>query len=109
MQSHNPVIFFVSGPAHQTGHNRVVDETHRAVVDEEQIVRHFSDRRTPGIGVASNCQEQLVLRWGESSGARLALAPAFEMAEPSPQSQQAGVDGLGQTHSCQDIILARYI
>ena len=46
---------------------------------------------------------------GESSGARLVFAPTFEMAEPRPQSQQPGVNGIGQTHSCQDIILARYI
>jgi len=109
MQSDNPVIVFVSGPAHQTSRNRAVNETHRTVVDEEQIVGYFSDRWTTGITMPSDGQQQLVLGWSEASGARLALAPAFEMAEPRTQSQQTGVDGIGQTHSCQDIILARYI
>lgn len=56
MQSDNPMIVFVSRPAHQTGDNRAVNQTHRTVVDEEQVVGYFSDRRTPGIGVASDCQ-----------------------------------------------------
>ena len=61
MQSDNPVIVFVSGPAHQTGHISAVNETDRTVVEEEQIVGYLSDRRTPGIAVASDGQEQLVL------------------------------------------------
>ncbi len=109
MQSDNPVIVFVSGPTHQTGHNSAVNETYRTVVDKEQIVGYFSDRRTTGVIMPSDGQQQLVLGGSEACDARLALAPAFEMAEPSPQGQQAGVDGIGQTHSCQDIILARYI
>ena len=56
MQSDNPMIVFVSGPTHQTGHNRAVNETHRTVVDEEQIVGYFSDRRTTGIIVPSDGQ-----------------------------------------------------
>jgi hypothetical protein len=87
MQSDNPVIVFVSGPAHQTGHNRAVNETYRTVVDKEQIVGYFSDRRTTGILMASDRQQQLVLSGSEARGARLALAPAFEMAEPRPQGQ----------------------
>ena len=109
MQSDNPVIVFVSVPAHQTGHNSPVNETYRAVVNEQQIVGYFPDCRTTGITVPSDGQQQLVLGWDEARSARLALAPAFEMTESCPQSQQTGVDGIGQTHSCQDIILTRYI
>jgi hypothetical protein len=50
-----------------------------------------------------------MLRGSEARGAGLALAPAFEMPQPSPQGQQPGVNLIGQSHSCHDIILLRCI
>ncbi len=84
MQSDNPAIVFVSVPIHQSRDNGAVNETHRAVVNEEQIVGYFSDRRTTGIAMPSDGQQQLVLSRSEARCARLALAPAFEVAEPRP-------------------------
>ena len=66
MQSDNPVIVFVSGPTHQTGHNDAVNETYRTVVDKEQIVGYFSDRRTTGVIMPSDGQQQLVLGGSEA-------------------------------------------
>ena len=68
MQSNHPMILVVSGAGDQTGGVSPVDEPNRAVMEQQQIVRHLSDGRTTGITMPPDGQEQLVLSGREAGG-----------------------------------------
>ena len=57
MQSDDPVIVLVAGPAHQTCAVSTVDEADRAVVEEQKIVGDLSDGRTTTVAMSTNGQE----------------------------------------------------
>lgn len=80
VQPDHPVVLFVPSAADKPGGVRPVDQADRAVMTKEQVVGHFPDSRTTRIAVAADGQQELVLRGGQPSGARLLLAPALKVA-----------------------------
>jgi hypothetical protein len=83
LQTDNPMVDFVSGPSNQPGGISTVNETDRAVVEKEQVVGDLADGRATKITVSTYRQQELMLGGSEIRGAGLALAPTFEMPQPS--------------------------
>ena len=71
-----------------------VDELDRAVVAQQEVVRHVPHRRTVGVTVTAHGQEELVLRGGQPGGPRLLLAPPQEPPQAGPELEQPGVVGV---------------
>jgi hypothetical protein len=86
LQTDDPMVVFVSGPGDQTCSVSTVDETDRAVVEKEQVVGDLADGRATRITVSTYRQQELMLGGSEIRGAGLALAPTFEMPQPSPET-----------------------
>src|SRR5665213_3648047 len=61
LQPNDPVILFVPSPAYQAVRISTVDETHRAVVAQQQVVGHLANGWAFGIAVPSYGKQQLVL------------------------------------------------
>lgn len=74
------MVVFVSDPTDEPRGVTTIDETDSAVVEKEQVVSYFSDRRATMVGVSPDREQELVLCRCEPCGTRLALAPAFEMS-----------------------------
>jgi hypothetical protein len=75
---------------------RSVDETDGAVVAKQEVAGDVPDRRTGGVWVALDRQQQLVLSGGEVLSVGLLLAPAQELSEAGPECEQALVIGIGR-------------
>ena len=84
MKTDDPMVVFVSGPSDQICSVSTVDETDCAVVQKEQVVSDLADGRATRITVSTYRQQELMLGGSEVRGASLALAPTFEMPQPSP-------------------------
>ncbi len=83
-QTHDPVVDVGAHPAHEAGLDRPVHESHRTVVLEQEVLRHVTDGRAPGVVVPAHREHELVLGRGEPLGARLLLAPVLEAAQAGP-------------------------
>ena len=62
--------------------DRAVDQPHRAVVTQDEVVGDVADRRTGRIGMAPDREQQLVLGAGQAGRLGLLLAPAQEAPQP---------------------------
>lgn len=83
-EADDPVIVVVPDADHETGLDGAVDETDRAVVAEQEVVRHLADGRPSRVTVAADREQQLVLGRCEAGRLRLLLAPALESSQPGP-------------------------
>lgn len=99
VQTNHSLIGCVPRSLYEAGLVRPIDQTDHAVMAEEEIVRHFADRRTPGVGVPPDSQEQLMLCGRQPGCFSLLLAPSLKMAKTGPQRQQSRVHGIRQTQS----------
>ena len=82
------LVVGVDGARDETGGLGAVDELHRAVVTQEQMVGDVADGRAERVVVAADGEEQLVLRRREPGFACLALAPAEEAAQAVTEVEQ---------------------
>jgi hypothetical protein len=89
VQPHDAVIAAIQPPAHESGVLRSIDEPDRAVVLQQQRVGYLADRRAPRIRVATDREQELVLRRGQSRGNRLLLAPLQEPPKPGAELEEA--------------------
>jgi hypothetical protein len=106
-QPDHPVILLVPGPAYQAIRISTVDETHRAVVAQQQVVGHLANGWALGIAVPSDGKQQLVLSGRQAGGARLLFAPPLKVPKPGSQGEEPAIDVVRQTQSCHDIIVTR--
>ena len=79
----------IADPLDQTGCGCSVDELDNAVVSQQQVLGHLPDRGR--LAVASNGEQQLVLRSGEPDGLCLVLAPVLEAAQPVQDASSRAV------------------
>jgi hypothetical protein len=70
---------------------RSIDQFHNGVMAKQQVLGHFTDRRTPSIRVGTDDEQQLVLPGGQSSGLRLPGAPSQEAPKAISELQEAPV------------------
>lgn len=73
------MILGIPDANYESGGVSTVNESDSAVVKQEEIVGHLPDGGAAGIVVSSYRQEQLMLRWRQTLGLRLLLAPALEV------------------------------
>ncbi len=83
-EAHHAVVVIRADPTHEPGLDGPVDQSYRAVVLEEEVLRHVADGRAPGVAVTAHREHELVLGRGESLGARLLLAPVLEATQARP-------------------------
>jgi len=107
LQPNDPVILFVPSPAYQAVRISTVDETHRAVVAQQQVVGHLANGWAFGIAVPSYGKQQLVLSGRQAGGARLLFAPTLKVPKPGSQGEEPAIDVVRQAHSWHDIIVTR--
>lgn len=79
LQTHEAMILGVTHSPDQTSGIGAIDQPDHAVMTQEQVVGDLSDRRSLLAAMASDRQQQLMLRGGEAGRTRLLLAPAQEM------------------------------
>jgi hypothetical protein len=65
----------------EPGEHRAIDEPARAVVAQEQVSGEITDRRTQRVVVRAYGEQKLMLRWRDSRGSRLILAPMQEASK----------------------------
>ncbi len=82
------MVVGIDPAAHETGLNRTIRETDCAVVAEEQELCDVADCRTSLVFVASDRQEQLVLRSSEPHRLGLFLAPVKEPAKLGAEGEE---------------------
>ena len=70
----------VGVPVDEAGFDRAVDEPDRAVVTEQQRFGNVADRRSLGIRMAADGEQELVLRGRDTDSFRLLLAPPEKLA-----------------------------
>jgi hypothetical protein len=59
---------------------------------KQQVVRDVADRRTARVLVATDRQQQLMLRRRQSGGLGLLLAPSLELSQAGPERQKARIN-----------------
>jgi len=84
----------VPKPSNQPGGHRPIDQPHRAVMAEQEMIRHLTDGRIPPARVAPDGQEELVLGRGEAHRGRLFLAPSQKPAETGAKLEESAVLGV---------------
>ena len=98
LQAYDAVVPRVAHPLDQPSRVGPIHESHRAVVAEEEVVRHLPDGRTAPVGVATDGEQQLVLGRREAGGLRLLVAPAKEASQAGAQCQKVLIIGVPQLH-----------
>jgi hypothetical protein len=81
-QAHRSGKVTVGIPLDQTGGLRTINESDRAVVAQQEVVRDIADRGTGWIWMAPDGKQQLVLSGRQILRPRLLLAPAQERRRP---------------------------
>lgn len=107
LHTHDAMIAIVADPADQGRLVGAIDQTHGAVVLQQQVIGYFADGRTTKIVMTSHRKQQLVLGRREPCCTRLLLTPALEAAQSGPQRQEPGIRPVGQRHSSYDSIVTR--
>jgi hypothetical protein len=82
-----------------------IDQFDDAVVAQQQVICDVSDRRRGT--VASDGEQELVLRTGEPDGSRLLLAPVLEPTQAVPERQQTAEVPLPQSRASDSHIVSR--
>ena len=90
-QAHDPMVDRVGVPVDETGLDRAVDEPDHAVVPEQQRIGNVADRRSFAVRMASDREQQLVLRRRDADGRRLLFAPPKKLAQPGSEVEQSPV------------------
>ena len=98
LQAHDPVVLWVTDPLYQTRRDGPVHQTDRAVVPEEEVVRHLPDSGAAAVAVPPYGEQQLVLRRCQSCRIRLLLAPSHQPPKAGAQGQEIFEIGIPQTH-----------
>jgi len=88
---HDAPVVGIGVACHQPRGLGPVDEPHRAVVSELEVVGDVADRRAGRCPMTSDREEQLVLCGGEADRGRLLLTPMEEPAQPIAELEQAPV------------------
>lgn len=81
------MVILVPGSVDQAGRNGTIYQLNSTVATQEQVVGCLANRRTAGVAVPADREEQLVLGGGQAGSACLLLAPAQEAAQACPQRQ----------------------
>jgi hypothetical protein len=81
----------VNMPVDEPGMHSAVGEADRAVVKEQQRISCLADRRSVAVWMASDSEQQLVLRGRDADGRRLLLAPPEKLAQSGSQIEQTSV------------------
>ena len=92
------MVLVVSHPCHETSLLGPVDQAHRTVVTEQEVVGHFAHRRPAAVRVPPDGQQQLLLRRRHTGRLCLLLAPAEKAPQTRTERQQVFVVGVGQSH-----------
>jgi hypothetical protein len=95
-QSHDAAIIQVTGARDQPQLLGSIGERNRRVVPDEQIFGNLTDGRPSMIGVAADCEQQLMLRVGQPGVQRLARAPLVEATQQNPECEQPLILGIGE-------------
>ena len=98
LEPNQPMVVGVAHALDEASRVGPVHQSDRTVVAQEEVVGNLADGRSPGVGVAADGQQQLVLRRRQARLLGLLLAPAQEPAQPRPERQQILVIGIRQTH-----------
>lgn len=85
----DPAVLDVGDRVHETGRLCSLHEADGAVVAQQQGVCHIADRRTPGVPVAADGDEQLMLGRCQPDASGQLLAPPEEAAQPRPRGKEA--------------------
>jgi len=88
-QTHDTAVVGVVDAPDEPGFFGAVDELHRAVMTQQQRVGDVTHRRAAIAAVATHRQQQLVLRGGDPRTDGLRLAPVQELAQRSPELEEA--------------------
>jgi chloride channel protein, CIC family len=105
---HDAAVGGILDPAHQPGLVGPVDQAHGGVVAQVEVVGQLTDGRSPGVDVAPDGEEKLVLGGGQPGGPGLLLAPVEEGPEPGPQVEERAVVSLVEMPPWHDNISLRY-
>lgn len=85
-------------PEDEAGALGPVHKAHRAVMAQEEIPGNLPDGRPLRVGVAPDCQEELVLDRREAHALGLSFAPAQEPAQSRPQLEKCLIVGILDSH-----------
>jgi hypothetical protein len=84
----------------ETGRPGPLDQLDRAVVSQQERVRDITDRRARFPRMASDGEQELMLRGSQSDDPRLLFAPVQEAPKPGPEIQQAAIVVVNQPVRC---------
>ena len=104
------MVRVIADPANQPCRFRPIDQADRAVMALEKVTGDITHRRTAGIGVALDRQEELVLGRCQADGGGLLLAPPEKSPHPGAEFEQqlvVGCTGHGASISCEEHIVLR--
>lgn len=76
VESYDALVFLVMDALDESCDDGAIDQFDDAVVAQQQVIGDVPDGR--GFAVASDGEQELVLRTGESDGSCLLLAPVLE-------------------------------
>ena len=94
-ESYHALITRVGSPFDESRAHRSVDQPDDAVVPQQEVIRHLTDRRGT-TAVAPDREQQLVLGGRDAGVDRLLLAPVQEAPQPVPEGEETGVVGVGE-------------
>jgi hypothetical protein len=86
--SHGSLIVDVGPPAHQSGLFAPIHQLDGAVMPDEKVGGHVAHRRSLGVMMPAQDEQQLMLAGGEAHGLRLVGAPAEKAAQTVSKPEQ---------------------
>lgn len=101
------MVLFVSDTEDQAGGVGAVDQLYDAVVAKKQVVGDLPDSGAARIVMATNREQELMLRGCQAGGSGLLLAPVQKATQTGAQRQQASIVNTTRTHSQYDTIVTR--
>ena len=93
-KAHRAMVVAVGLTADEARDLSSIDESDGAVMTQEQRIGDLSDGRPPGVAVASDREQELVLRRSEPNGDGLFFAPAEELPELGAELKEEFVVGI---------------
>jgi hypothetical protein len=94
-ESYHALITRVGSSFDESRAHRSVDESDDAVVPQQQVICDVAHRRRR-TGMASDREEQLVLRRGDAGVDCLLLAPVQEATQPVSECEESAVVGFSE-------------
>jgi hypothetical protein len=105
LQPDHPPVVRVGHPLDEAERAHPLGELNGAVMPEQKVPGHVTDRRPAGILMPPDSQQKLVMRRRQADRLRLLLAPVQVLAQARTESQQLLVVRVLQLKSHHDTTL----